>query len=337
MTEPFSPIAPRHVLAAARRLESSGLVRRTPLEKSFSLSATVPADVYHKLESFQPTGSFKVRGAANKLLRVREEQAEVFRRGFVAASAGNHGLGLSHASTALSARTTLVVPRSVSPAKLESLWRYPVELIVSLGNYDAAERDARRIAEERGLAFVSPYNDADVIAATGTIGLEILADLPDADIVLVPVGGGGLPAGIALWIKSIAPRTRVIGVQSDASPAMHHALAASRIVPIEEKPSLADGLSGGIEAGSMTFDLCKRYLDEIVLVTESEIVEAMRWFLREERIVVEGSGAVGTAALLAGKIDFTRSGVPRPRVVDVVSGRNVAEATLREILAKPAE
>lgn len=328
MSQTLPPVTPRQVLSAAKCLEKSDLVRRTPLEKSLPLSALVPADVFHKLELFQPTGSFKVRGAAHKLLRIRDEQPEAFRRGFVAASAGNHGIGIAHAAAALEARATLVVPRTVSPAKLESLWRYPVELIVSVGNYDAAEADGKRIAEERGVTFVSPYNDADVIAGAGTVGIEILADLPDADLVLVPVGGGGLAAGIAMWIKSIAPRTRVVGVQSEASPAMHHALRAGAIVEAEELPSLADGLSGNIEAGSITFDLCKRLLDEVVLVTEAEIAEAIRYFLREERLVVEGSGAVATAALLAGKIDLARLGAPRPRVVSVVTGRNVAEAKL---------
>ncbi len=334
MNEPLPPISPRHVLAAAKRLVPSGLVRQTPLEPSLPLSALMSADIFHKLELFQPTGSFKVRGAANKLLRLRDEQPDAFRRGFVSASAGNHGLGLAHAASALSARATLVVPRTVSPAKLESLWRYPVELIVSLGNYDVAEADGRRIEAERGLTFVSPYNDADVVAGAGTVGLEILTDLPEADLVLVPVGGGGLAAGIALFMKSIAPRTRIVGVQSEASPAMQKSLAAGALTNADGLPSLADGLSGNIEAGSITFDLCRRFLDEMVLVTEAEIMEAMRHFLREERLVVEGSAAVTVAALLAGKVDLGRTGVLRPKVVNVVTGRNVSEATLRSILSK---
>lgn len=330
-------ISPRHVLAAAKRIERSGLVLRTPLERSLSLSALTSADVFHKLEIWQPTGSFKVRGAANKLLRLRDEDALAFRKGFVAASAGNHGLGVAHATTALSARATLIVPRSVSPAKLEALWRYPIELVVSVGNYDVAEADARKMAQDRGLVFISPYNDSDVIAGAGTVGIEILADLPDVDVVLVPVGGGGLAAGIALYIKSIAPRTRVIGVQSEAYPAMHRARAAGSIVSVEDLPSLADGLAGNIEAGSMTVDFCQHYLDDIVLVSEADIEEAMRHFVREERIVVEGSGAVCAAALLAGKVDLTTAGVNRPRVVAVATGRNVAEKVLRELLTKGAD
>ncbi|HMY16672.1 MAG TPA: threonine/serine dehydratase [Polyangium sp.] len=330
-------ISPRHVLAAANRLQRSGLVFRTPLEKSLSLSAVTSAHVYHKLETWQPTGSFKVRGAANKLLRMRDEDAGAFRRGFVAASAGNHGLGLAHASTSLGARSTLVVPRTVSPAKLESLWRYPIELVVSVGNYDVAEADARKMAHDRGTNFLSPYNDADVIAGAGTIGLEILADLPDVDIVLVPVGGGGLAAGIAVYLKAIAPRTRVIGVQSEAYPGMKRSLAAGEIVQVEDLPSLADGLAGNIEAGSMTFDLCRHYLDDMILVSESDIEDAMRHFLKEERLVVEGSGAVCAAALLAGKVDLAVAGVSQARVVSLATGRNVAEKVLRDLLAKPVE
>ncbi len=330
-------ISPRHVLAAANRLERSGLVFRTPLEKSLSLSAITSSNVYHKLETWQPTGSFKVRGAANKLLRMRDEDSAAFRRGFVAASAGNHGLGLAHASTSLGARSTLVVPRNVSPAKLESLWRYPIELVVSVGNYDVAEADARKMAQDRGTNFLSPYNDADVIAGAGTIGIEIVADLPDVDIVLVPVGGGGLAAGIAVYLKAIAPRTRVIGVQSEAYPGMKRSLAAGEIVQVEDLPSLADGLAGNIEAGSMTFDLCRHYLDDMILVSESEIEDAMRHFLKEERLVVEGSGAVCAAALLAGKVDLAVAGVNQARVVSLATGRNVAEKVLRDLLAKPVE
>lgn len=335
--ETLTLISPRHVLAAATRLERSGLVFRTPLDKSLSLSAVTSASVYHKLETWQPTGSFKVRGAANKLLRMRDEDALAFRRGFVAASAGNHGLGLAHASTSLGARSTLVVPRSVSPAKLESLWRYPIELVVSVGNYDVAEADARKMAQDRGANFLSPYNDPDVIAGAGTIGIELLADLPDVDVVLVPVGGGGLAAGIAVYLKAIAPRTRVIGVQSEAYPGMQRSLAAGQIVQVDDLPSLADGLAGNIEAGSITFDLCRHYLDDMVLVSESEIEEAMRHFLKEERLVVEGSGAVCAAALLAGKIDLATAGVNQARVVCVTTGRNVAEKVLRDLLGKPSE
>jgi threonine dehydratase len=336
VTERLSPVPPRHILAAARRLKRSGLVRRTPTEQSRPLSARVGADVYQKLELFQPTGSFKPRGSANKLLRVRDEEPDAFRRGFVAASAGNHGLGVSHAAAALGARATLVVPRTVSPAKLEALWRYPVELIVSIGNYDAAEAEGRRLAKERGLVFVSPYNDADVIAGAGTVGLEVLEDLSEVDAILVPVGGGGLIAGIALWVKAVAPRVRVIGVQSDAYPAMQAALGAGGIVTVADKPSMADGLAGNIEAGSITFDLCRRFVDDMVLVTEEEIAESIRYFAREEQLLVEGSGAVGAAALLAGKIDPGRIGPARPKIVDVVTGRNIAEARLRDILGVPA-
>jgi len=335
MSDLLTPVSPRSVLAAHKRIARSGLVHRTPTEPSLALSATLPAEISHKLELFQPTGSFKVRGATNKLLRLRDEEVDAFRRGFVASSAGNHGLGLAHAAAAIGARTTLVVPRNVSPAKLESLWRYPVELIVSVGNYDVAEADARRIERERGLTFVSPYNDPDVVAGAGTIGLEILEDRPDVDLVLVPVGGGGLAAGVALILKSIAPRTRVVGVQSEASFAMQASLAKGEITATEELPSLADGLAGNLESGSITFDLCRRYLDEVILVTEAEIEEAMRHFLREERLVVEGSGAVGAAALLAGKVDLTKTGAPKPRVVNVVTGRNASEAVLQRVLPRP--
>ncbi|HEX2916846.1 MAG TPA: threonine/serine dehydratase [Chloroflexia bacterium] len=328
-----STVTSQDILQAAQRLRQSGFVNHTPLEYARELSARLGIELYQKLEIFQRTGSFKVRGATNKLLKLKETAPDSFEKGFVTASAGNHALGMSYAASRLGAKATIVLPQSVSPAKLEKLKGYPVELIVAEGNYDFAEVYARRLEQEQGLVFVSAYNDPEVIAGQGTVGMEALNELPDADILLVPVGGGGLSAGVALWAKTVLPNLRVIGVQSEASPAMQHSLVAGKLVEAPELPSLADGLAGNVEPGSITFELVQKHVDEVVLVTEEAIAEAINFYATELQLLVEGSGAVGLAALLSGKINLAVPGKTRPKVIDILSGRNIAAAKLKKILA----
>lgn len=316
----------RDVLEAAGRLKRSGLICRTPLQRCEPLSELLEAGIYQKLELFQATGSFKLRGAANALLALGPEERG---RGVVTASAGNHALGVAHAARELGIAATIVVPRAASAAKVAALRRYPVRLLLEGEHYDGAEAYARNIAREQGLHFVSAYNQRDVIAGQGTIAREILEELPHTAAILVPVGGGGLVSGTGLWVKTVAPRVKVIGVQSVAAPAMRAALEAGRIVAVPDPPTLADGLAGNIEAGSMTFDLTRQYVDEIVLVTEEEIAAAIRYFAEELHLIVEGSGAVGLAALLSGRVNVSALGGP---VVDVVTGRNIAVETLRKVL-----
>lgn len=332
MDEQLKTITPLAVLEAAERLRRSGLVYRTPLELCEPLTSHFgPAvQLWQKLELFQPTGSFKLRGAVNKLLAYREKAtANQATPKFLTVSAGNHGLGMAHAARHLSLDVTVIVPNSASLAKVAALRRYPVKLLKYGDSYEAAELYARQLAQEQGYIFVSPYNDPEVILGQATIALEILQDLPQADVLLVPVGGGGLISGVAMWAKTIAPNIKIIGVQSEASPAMHYALAARSIVVAPDLPTLADGLAGNLEAQTLTFDLVQRYVDEIVLVSEAAIAHAICYYVRELHLVVEGSGAVGLAALLTGKL---RLPPDCRRVVNLVTGRNIAGQTLTKLL-----
>lgn len=322
-------VTPHDILKAAARLHQSGMIYRTPLELCEPLTAQLGLQVWQKLELFQPTGSFKLRGATNKLMAVLETQTNKTKPEFLTVSAGNHGLGMAYASRQLGLQTTVVVPLAASPAKVEALRRFPVKLVQAGESYEEAELYARQLERETGLIFASPYNDAEVIAGQGTLALEILQDLPETDVLLVPVGGGGLVSGVAIWAKAVAPHIKVIGVQSEASPAMQHALAAKKIVPAPDLQTLADGLAGNLEAATITFDLASHYVDEMILVSEAAIGEAIRYYAHELHLIVEGSGAVGLAALLTGKLNL----VAGCRLVNIVTGRNIAKTVLSQVLA----
>lgn len=323
---PPPPLGLRDVMGAAVRIAPH--VRRTPLERSAPLSAELGIEVWLKLECWQRTGSVKLRGALNRLLALPPEAR---RRGVLTCSAGNHGLGLAEAARLTGTAATVVVPENASPAKLAALRRTDVDLMLVGATYDEAEARAPGIARERRLTFVSPYNDDAVIAGAGTVALEILADLPTAGSIVVPVGGGGLAAGVGVVARAIAPEMRVVGAQSEASPAMHAALAAGGLVPIVERPSLADGLAGNIEAGSRTFPLVQTGLDEIVLVSEAAIADAMLALLDRHHLVVEGAGAVGLAALRTGLP--TEAAEAAEPIVLIVSGGNLATGLLAALLA----
>jgi len=242
----------------------------------------------------------------------------------VTASAGNHGLGVARAAALLGLRATVVVPETASAAKVEALRHSGAELLQIGATYDDAEAAGLRLARERDVPFVSAYNDPAVVAGGGTIGLEILADLPAARTLVVPAGGGGLIGGIGVATHGMNPEITIVGVQSVASPALHAAVHAGRLVNVEVLPSLADGLSGNVEPGSITLDLLQRHVGAIVLVHETAIAEAMRWLLEHEHVLVEGSAAVGVAALL------NDGPVGAGPVVVVLTGRNAATAVLQQ-------
>ena len=297
-------------------------VVRTPLERSVGLSGRCGVEVWLKLECFQATGSFKLRGALNALMRLKADQV-------VTASAGNHGLGVARAASLLGVSATVVVPETASVAKVEALRASGAELVQCGPTYDEAEAEGLRLARERGLPFISAYNDPAVVAGGGTLGLEMLEDAPQLRTLIVPAGGGGLIGGVGVAAHGLRPEIAVYGVQSVASPALHAALHAGRVVPVEVKPSLADGLAGNVEQTTITLGLLEEHVREVVLVEEAEIAEAMRWLLLHERVVVEGSGAVGVAALLHG-----RPTLDGPVGV-VLTGRNVSAAVLRQSLDGP--
>lgn len=252
-----------HIRRARERIAATA--RRTPLERSRWLSVEQGKDIFLKLECFQLTGSFKIRGAMAKLSALtRDERAH----GVLTVSAGNHGLAVAHCCEVLGLSATIVVPESASRAKVEAIRRYPVTLIERGEGYDAAERAARDMERETGATFVSPYNDPEVIAGQGTIGLEVLEDEPELDALVVPVGGGGLLAGVAIAAKAINPKVKIYGAEPLTSPTMTAAVQAGRIVEIEELDTLADGCAGNIEPGSITFPIIQKLVDGVILVSE---------------------------------------------------------------------
>jgi threonine dehydratase len=314
------------VIAARARLQ--GIAVHTPLEASRKLAeATGAAEVRLKREELQPTNAFKTRGAHNKVAIVAEGRPEA---ALVTASSGNHGIAVATAATRHDMRLTVLVGRSVSPAKLERLRSLETDRItVELAgeDTDAAEIEARRRDDAGHAIYVPPYNDPDVIAGQATVGVEILEDWPEVDTIVVPIGGGGLIAGIGLWAKAVKPGLRLIGVQPSASPPMyaHFETGATDAMPIA--PTIADGVAGNIEERSITWKLCRSLVDEVVLVEEEEIRDAMRWALEVPHILLEGSAALGIAALQSGRIDVTDR-----RVAIVTTGRNVSLDTVQSVL-----
>ena len=295
------------------RQRMDGVARRSPLERSRWLSGA-GREVLLKLECLQITGSFKIRGAAARLTALTPQEKE---RGVLTVSAGNHGLAIAHAAAELNVDVSIVVPESASRAKVDQIKRYPVTLIERGRNYDEAERAARVMERASGKTFVSPYNDPEVIAGQGAVALEIIEDAPDIDAVVVPVGGGGLIAGVASVIKAIDPRIKVYGVEPLASPTMTKSLEAGEIIAIDEDETIADGLAGNIELGSITFPIVQRLVDGMLLVDENAIREAIAKVAREDHLIIEGSAAAAIAAL-----DDSR--VRNGRVAVIVTGRNIS-------------
>src|SRR5215207_8533471 len=272
-----------------------------------------------KLETMQPTGSFKVRGALAALTRAGAK------RPVVTASAGNAGLGIAWAAAALGVRATIVVSRAASPAKVTALRALPVELVQHGEDYDEAEAHALELAAA-GAAYVSAYNDTGVIAGQSTIGHELDAQLPAPPTVVCPLGGGSLASGLGLWAAT-RPGARVVSVEPERSPAFSTALAAGEITPIEVAETLADGLAGNIEPGSVTFELVRDYVAAVASVSEPEIEEAVRFLARAHGVVAEGAGAAAVAGLLAERVE--RGSGP---LVVVVTGRNIELRRLAAVL-----
>jgi threonine dehydratase len=302
-------------------LDRAWRVVRAYLAPSPLVSTSVAADTWLKVDSWQPTGSFKVRGALAALsaLDARSKAA-----GVVAASAGNHGLGVAHGTTLLGIPATIVVPRTASAAKVAALTEFAVELVQHGDDYDAAEAYAISLAAN-GLAFISPYNDPNVIAGQATIGRELSDELTPPFTVVAPIGGGGLVAGLSLWATT-QPGVRIVGVETDASRAVSAAVTRGSIAPVPIATTLADGLAGNLEPGSITPEIIARYTQALTSVTEAEIREGMRFLAAKHGLVVEGSGAVALAALLAGKVEV------QGRTIAVVTGRNIALPVLADVL-----
>lgn len=305
---------PADVIDAAVRLRGS--IHRTPMVRSRWLSSFAGADVWLKLENQQQEGSFKTRGAFNALMRAGVPRA-------VTASAGNHGRSMAFAASELGVALTVFTPKTAPRAKLDYIRRHGATLELC-GSYDEAEQGAIRFARDTGIPYVSPYNHRDVIAGAGTAGIEIIEDLPSVDRIVVSVGGGGLVSGIGLASAALEPHPDVVGVEAAASPVFTSALAAGRLVEVDVQPTLADGLAGNAEPGSVTFDLVRDMKIPVRSVGEDHILSAMRGLLEHEHQVVEGAGAVGVAALLARMLDAAAG----EQIAIVISGGNVDPGTL---------
>jgi len=300
-----------------------GRVIRTPLVRSATFSRMAGADVYLKLECFQTGGSFKVRGATYKLILRR---GEIGPGGVVAASAGNHAQGVALAAEAAAVPATIVMPVWASIGKQEATRSYGAEVILAGDSLAESISIAKDMAED-GRAFIHPYDDPDIMAGQGTIGLEILEDLCDPDVVVVPVGGGGLVGGIASAIKAVRPQTKIVGVQAAACPSAFQSLREGRRVAVEARRSIADGISVK-QIGEANYPIIRDLLDEVVLVEEEEIARAVLALLERKKVLAEGAGAAPLAALLNSKFEVPKEG----KVVLVVSGGNLDPPLLERVI-----
>lgn len=305
---------PLDIYDARRRLAPH--LGATPLRHSPWLSSIADGSVHLKLESLNLTHSFKIRGALNAVLKLVENRPDV--QTVVTASAGNHGRALALAAEKLGLACVVFTPDSAPETKKNAIRRHGAVLHGECEDYDAAEKQAREFAEAEGAVYISPYNDADVIAGAGTVGLELVEAMPTFDVVVIPLGGGGLASGVGLAVKAAGPRLTIVGVEVEASSPFTLSLEAGRITEITPRQSLADGLTGNLEAGSITFPLVKQVVDYVVTVSEDDLTRAMRGLATEEHLIVEGAGAAATAAIVAGK-----ASAPGQRVIALVTGGNV--------------
>lgn len=312
MTAPSSPTA-RDVRAARERITEH--VVQTPCTRSPVFSDLVAGNLFVKFENLQRTGSFKDRGSLNRMI---ELDAEERRRGVVTASAGNHAQAVAYHAHRLGIPATVVMPENAPLIKVENARRYGARIVQRGTILDESASEAERIAAEHGLVLVHPFDDPFVIAGQGTIGLEIAEQVPDVDLVVVPVGGGGLVAGIALALREVRPSVRIVGVESEAAPSARASRDAGRIVPIESAATLADGIATK-QVGALTFPLLQALVDDIVVVSEPEIATAILMLIEREKTVAEGAGATPLAALVGGQVRLRAD----ENAVLVLSGGNI--------------
>jgi threonine dehydratase len=325
--EPVNPTL-GDIFEAAKRIR--GVALKTPLRYAYALSELASASIFLKLEMLQETGSFKVRGAMNKINMLSKAEKA---RGVIAFSTGNHGRAVAYVAQREKIPAVVCVSARVPAYRVEAMRQLGAEVVQHGNSQDAAFEHALQLQKERGLTMIEPFDDPDIISGQGTIGLEILGVLPEVNTVIVPLSGGGLIAGIALAVKTAKPKTRIIGVSMDVAPAMHASVKAGRPIEIEEKDSLADALLGGIGLeNKYTFRIVNEWVDEIILVSEQEIADGMRFALEQEKLVVEGAAAVGLSALIGAKCS-----VAGESVAVVLSGGNEDAALLARITADPHE
>jgi threonine dehydratase len=314
------------VLAARERVREETYM--TPCARSEMLSKLTGHRVYLKLENLQMTGSFKERGALNRLALLTEEEAA---RGVVAASAGNHAQGVAYHATKRGVRSVIVMPLATPLVKVTATREFGAEVVLHGANYDEACAEATRLCESEGMVFLHPFDDAAVMAGQGTIGLEMLEQVPEMDAVIVPIGGGGLIGGMACAIKELRPQCRVIGVQTSRLPSMIEAVSAGGPITIEAGTTIADGIAVR-RAGELTYPMVAKYVDEIVTVDEDEIASAILILLEREKTLAEGAGAAALAALLQGKTSLSMSSGKTVGVL--VCGGNIDVTLLARIIER---
>ena len=291
-----------------------GIIKDTDLFFAEGLSAEIGVDVFLKLENLQKSGSFKIRGAYNKMLHLTDDEKQ---HGVVASSAGNHAQGVAISAKMLGIKSTIVMPKNAPFAKISATKQYGADVILDGNIYDEAYAKARKFQKETGATFVHPFNDPYVIAGGGTVALEMLAENPDLDAIFVPIGGGGIAAGISLAAKKIKPEIKIIGVQSVNAASMYEAVKANRIETIAMKRTIADGIAVA-RPGDLTFSLIQQYVDEIVTVSEAQVAAAFLYLLENTNLVCEGAGVVSVAALIANSDRFADL-----QVAAVLSGGNI--------------
>jgi threonine dehydratase len=312
----------REVTAAETRLRPH--IRKTDLEYSQYLSSSVGGRVYLKLECMQHTGSFKYRGALNKFLSLSQKD----RQGpVITASTGNHGTAFAAVLQKFGGRGVVYLPENASPAKVNNLRDYGVDLEFFGTDCIMSETLARETAQKNRQVFISPYNDPQIIGGQGTIAVELFDQMDAIDTVLVPVGGGGLISGIAGYLKTIDKNIQIIGCQPENSAVMHASIKAGKIIDMASKPTIADGTAGGIEPGATTFDICKEAVDDYILVSEIEIRSAIRHMIEQHQLLIEGAAALPVACLLKDKDRFKGK-----NTVLIISGKKITAALLKEIL-----
>jgi threonine dehydratase len=296
-------------------------VHRTPMLTSRTLSAETGLDVRLKAELFQRTGSYKIRGPLVKLARLSAAERD---RGVVCSSAGNHAQGVALAASLLGVRAVVCMAANATPSKVEATRAYGAEVVLHGSIWDEADEKARELVESDGLTYVHPFDDVDLISGQGTVGLEILEDWPEAEVVVVPIGGGGLISGIAAALKRERPGIRIVGVESGEGPAMQRSVAAGELVTLDRCDTIVDGLRVK-RVGTHTFELVRRFVDEIVTVPDEVIFENVLWVMARCKLVAEGAAAATVAALRSGAVEAA----PGTKVVCVLSGGNLDLAQLR--------
>ena len=314
---------PDDVLASYDR--SKNYIRKTPLDHSPSLSELINGEVYLKLENVQKTGSFKFRGAISKITSLSSDQRN---KGVVTASTGNHGAAVSLAMKILDVNGKIVVPKNIARNKLENIKK--LGGIVEFYGKDCIESEfrAQEISKESGSAYISPYNDPDIVTGQGTIAVELDNQLNNIDEVIVSVGGGGLISGIGGYLKQVQPKVLMVACSPKNSCVMYESLNAGRILDLPSKQTLSDGTAGGVEEGSITFDICKEIIDDFVLVTEKEIASGIRTAINDDHQLIEGSAGAAIAAFFKRKNTLIGK-----RVVIIICGGNINPNTLHKVLS----